>query len=41
VHVGFKRAMKEFPIIKQIIKTDPYIQKELKIDEDELAYLNR
>ena len=41
VHVGFKRAMKEFPVIKQIIKTNSDIQKELRIDEDELAYLNR
>ncbi len=41
VHVGFKRAMKEFPIISQIIKTNPEIQKELKLDEDELTYLNR
>ena len=41
VHVGFKRAMKEFPIIKQIIKANSDIQKELKLDEDELAYLNR
>ncbi len=41
VHVGFKRAMKEFPVIKQIIKTNPDIQKELRIDEDELTYLNK
>lgn len=41
VHVGHKRAMKEFPIIKQIIKSHPDIQIELKLDEDELAYLNK
>jgi replication factor C large subunit len=41
VHVGQKRAMKEFPIIKQIIKSNSDIQSELKLDEDELAYLNK
>lgn len=39
VHVGQKRAMNEFPIIKHILKSDPDIQSELKLDEDELAYL--
>ena len=39
VHVGEKRAMNEFPIIKQIIKSNTQIQKELKLDEDELAYI--
>jgi len=41
VHVGQKRAMHEFPILKQIIKSNPQIQIELKLDEDELAYLNQ
>ncbi len=41
VHVGQRRARNEFPIIKQIIKSNPEIQKELKLDEDELAYLNK
>ena len=41
VHVGFKRAMKEFPVIKQIIKANSDIQKELRLDEDELTYLNK
>lgn len=41
VHVGQKRALREFPVIKQIIKSNLEIQKELRIDEDELAYLNR
>jgi len=41
VHVGQKRAMREFPIIKHIIKSDPDIQSELKLNEDELAYLNK
>jgi replication factor C large subunit len=39
VHVGEKRAMKEFPIIKQIIKSNPQIQKELKLDKEEIEYL--
>ncbi len=39
VHVGEKRAMKEFPIIKNIIISNQKIQEELKLDEDELAYL--
>ncbi len=39
VHVGQKRAMREFPIIKQILKSDQDIQNELKLDEEELAYL--
>ncbi len=39
VHVGKKRAMNEFPIIKQIIKSNPSIQKELKLNEEEIAYL--
>lgn len=41
VHIGQKRAMREFPILKQIIISHPDIQQELKLDEDELAYLNR
>ena len=38
-HLGQKRAMKEFPIIKQIINSNPKIAKELKLDEEELEYL--
>ena len=41
VHVGHKRALREFPIIKNIIKSHPEIQNELRLDEDELAYLNK
>ena len=41
VHIGKKRAMNEFPILKEIIKSHPDIQQELKLDEDELAYLNK
>lgn len=39
VHVSNKRAMSEFPTIKQIIKSSPEIQKELKLEEDEIEYL--
>jgi replication factor C large subunit len=39
VHVGQKRAMSEFPIIKQIVKSNPNIQKELKLNEEEIAYI--
>jgi replication factor C large subunit len=38
-HLGKKRAMKEFPIIKQIINSNPAISKELKLNEEELEYL--
>jgi replication factor C large subunit len=41
VHVGEKRAMREFPIIKQIIKSNPVIQKELRLNEEEIEYLMR
>ncbi len=38
-HVGLKRAMYEFPIIKQIINSNVKIAKELKLSEDEIQYL--
>lgn len=41
VHVGGKRAMQEFPIIKQIIKSNSKIQKELRLNEEEVEYLNK
>ncbi len=41
VHIGEKRAMAEFPIIRQIIKSNQKIQKELKLDEEEIAYLKK
>jgi hypothetical protein len=31
--------MNEFPIIKQILKSNPSIQKELKLEEEEIEYL--
>lgn len=39
VHVSQKRAMAEFPVIKQIIKSSPEVQKELKLEEDEIEYI--
>jgi replication factor C large subunit len=40
VHVGEKRALKEFPTIKQFL-LKPEIQKELKLSEDEIEYLEK
>jgi replication factor C large subunit len=39
VHVGEKRALHEFPIIKEIIKSNIKIQKELKLNPEEIEYL--
>lgn len=39
VHVGEKRALNEYPIIKEIIKSNPKIQKELKLEPEEIEYL--
>jgi len=41
VHVGEKRAMNEFPTIKKIINSNPAIQKELRLNEEEVEYLGR
>jgi replication factor C large subunit len=41
VHIGQKRAMHEFPMIKNIIKSNPEIQKELKLSEEEIEYVIR
>lgn len=41
VHIGEKRAMNEFPIIKQIIKSSSNIQNELKLNEEEIEYVQR
>ena len=38
-HIGQKRAMHEFPILKQIINSNPLISKELKLDAEEIEYL--
>jgi len=39
VHVGLKRAMQDFPLIKKIINSNEKIQKELKLIEEEIDYL--
>ena len=39
VHVGEKRALKEFPIIKQIVQSNSAIAKEIKLTDDEIEYL--
>ncbi len=41
VHIGEKRAIHEFPIIKHIIKSNPKIQKELRLDGEEIEYLGK
>ncbi|MCK5605760.1 replication factor C large subunit [Candidatus Pacearchaeota archaeon] len=41
VHIGQKRAMSEFPMIKNIIKSSEQIQKELKLSEEEIEYVMR
>jgi len=40
VHIGEKRALKEFPTIKSFL-LKPEVQKELKLSEDEIGYLNK
>ena len=40
-HISIKKTMKEFSLIKQLIKSNPNISKELKLDEDELVYLRK
>ncbi len=40
-HIGLKRAMHEFPILKQIINSNPKIAKELKLTEEEIGYLSQ
>ena len=40
VHVGQKRALKEFPTIRQIL-LNPKVQRELKLSEEEVEYLNK
>ncbi len=38
VHVGVKRALNEFPVMKNILQ-NPKVQKELKLSQDEIEYL--
>ena len=40
VHVGTKRALKEFSTVKRVL-LKPEVQKELKLTEDEIEYLNK
>ena len=39
-HIGEKRAMRDFPILKQILKNDS-TRKELKLNENEVAFLEK
>ncbi|MFQ5532169.1 MAG: replication factor C large subunit [Candidatus Nanoarchaeia archaeon] len=39
VHVGEKRAMSEFPIIRHVLKSHPKIASELKLTREEIDYL--
>lgn len=40
VHIGEKRAIRDFPIIVSFLKK-PEVQKELKLSEEEIAYLEK
>ncbi len=40
VHVGEKRALKEFPLIKQILKNQS-IKQELRLEKEEIEYLEK
>lgn len=40
-HIGLKRAMREFPIMKPIFKESSEIQKKLGLSEEEVAYLKK
>ncbi len=39
-HIGVKRALKEFPTIERVF-LKPGVQKELKLTQDEIEYLNK
>ena len=39
VHIGEKRALREFPILKSIIASNPEIQKQLRLEDDEIEFL--
>ena len=39
-HIGEKRAMHDFPIIKNIVK-NPEVIKELRLNDKEIAYLEK
>lgn len=40
-HCSTKRAMRDFPIIKGIIKNNPLAIQQLKLNEDEISFLNK
>ena len=40
VHIGEKRAIREFPMFVSILRK-PSVQKELRLSEDEIEYLNK
>jgi replication factor C large subunit len=40
-HIGEKRARNEFPVLKQIINSNPAIGKELKLTPEEFEYLSK
>jgi len=40
-HISIKRAMKDFPIIKQVILSNKNIQKQLRLEENEIDYLGK
>tara|TARA_Y100000034_G_scaffold104574_1_gene131204 strand:+ start:448 stop:1629 length:1182 start_codon:yes stop_codon:yes gene_type:complete len=41
VHCSTKRAMRDFPTIKLIVKNNPAIQSQLKLNDDEIAFLKK
>lgn len=41
VHCSTKRAMRDFPIIKQILKAHPEMNNKLKLSDDEIAFLEK
>lgn len=41
VHVGYKRAMSEYPIVKQILNSNEKIAKELNLSDEEREYLKQ
>ncbi len=40
-HISIKRAVKEFPITKQILFAKPELHKQLKLSEEEIEFLER
>ncbi|MFB6245977.1 MAG: replication factor C large subunit [Candidatus Pacearchaeota archaeon] len=40
-HISSKKAMREFPLIKQIVSSDEKMQQRLNLDKDELEFLKQ